>query len=147
MKDDRAIAKIAREAVRSGKLPSRAPDHTWGGPGSGALCGICGVSIGEEETELEIEFSRDAEGRLLDKHQLHVACFAAWERERRECAADVTLPAPAAVDSAISGAGNAVLGAGNAISVPARRRRFLSDAAGDGKISGGEQTNHRRGLE
>jgi len=38
MPDEPRLREQAREAVRSGKLPSRSPDPTWGGPGVGARC-------------------------------------------------------------------------------------------------------------
>jgi hypothetical protein len=83
--DDQLLAEPAREAARGERLPDRAPDRMWGGPGSGAACGICGVCIEADETELEIEFKRHPEGALFDRYQVHVRCFGAWERERRSC--------------------------------------------------------------
>ena len=35
MPDEQILREKAREAVRSGKLPARRPDRTWGGPGLG----------------------------------------------------------------------------------------------------------------
>jgi integrase len=40
MPDEAILREKARDAVRSGKLPARRPDRTWGGPGVGAPCTI-----------------------------------------------------------------------------------------------------------
>jgi hypothetical protein len=42
MPDEPRLREQAREAIQTGKLPSRAPDRTWGGPGVGADCTVCG---------------------------------------------------------------------------------------------------------
>jgi hypothetical protein len=68
----------AREAILAGRLPRRRPAKTWGGPGAGLRCTICGSPVGHDEMELEIEFRDDA-GR--NEHHVHVPCFAAWEVE------------------------------------------------------------------
>lgn len=56
----------------------------WGGPGVGADCAMCNVSIQRDELELELEFARDNDADTVDKYHVHILCFAAWERERRE---------------------------------------------------------------
>jgi hypothetical protein len=66
----------ARAAIQSGKLPSRVPDRTWGGPGVGAACPICGLPVSRQEMELEMEFARD-------RFHVHLKCYAAWEFERQ----------------------------------------------------------------
>ena len=66
----------ARAAIQSGKLPSRVPDRTWGGPGVGAACPICGLPVSRQEMEFEMEFARD-------KFHVHLKCYAAWEFERQ----------------------------------------------------------------
>ena len=68
MPDEPRLRKQARAVVESGKLPSRSPDRTWGGPGVGAPCTICG----------------DGDNPGLDKFHVHVRCFAAWEFERNK---------------------------------------------------------------
>jgi hypothetical protein len=78
-----ALRDKARAVVQVGKLPARAPTRTWGGPGVGAECEICGVAIPHDEMELEIQFERLAGDRGLDKFHVHIRCFAAWEFERR----------------------------------------------------------------
>jgi hypothetical protein len=58
----RGIREKAREALRSGKLPSRKPDRTYGGSGTGVRCSLCGDVI--EADQAEIEFGSTAmEGR------------------------------------------------------------------------------------
>jgi hypothetical protein len=78
------IREKARAAVRSGKLPDRAPDRTWGGPGVGANCAVCDLPVTKHEKEFEIQFARDGSDPGLDKFHLHLRCFAAWEFERRD---------------------------------------------------------------
>jgi len=81
MPDELILRQKAREVVRSGKLPSRAPDRTWGGPGVNAECAVCSRKVGKDEMELEIQFAHDGD---LDKFHVHIRCFAAWEFERKE---------------------------------------------------------------
>jgi hypothetical protein len=83
MPDEPFLREKAREAIRTGKLPIRPPDRTWGGPGVGAPCTICGLPVTKDQLEFEIEFTRrDTIDRGLDKFHVHVRCFAAWEFER-----------------------------------------------------------------
>jgi hypothetical protein len=71
--------------IKSGKLPSRAPDRTWGGPGGvGAQCTVCGRPVTKDELEFEIQFARDGDNPGLDKFHVHIRCFAAWEFERNK---------------------------------------------------------------
>jgi hypothetical protein len=79
MPDESALRDKARHAVRDGKLPSRAPDRVWGGPGVGAPCSVCQQAVTKDEMEFEVQFARDND---LDKFHLHRRCFAAWEFER-----------------------------------------------------------------
>jgi len=82
MPDEPILRAKAREAIRTGKLPNRRPDRTWGGPGVGASCTICGEPVTKDQLEFEIQFSRDGNNPGLDKFDLHIRCFAAWELER-----------------------------------------------------------------
>lgn len=82
MLDEAALREKAREILREGKLPVVAPTRTWGGPGVGAPCAICGARVTREEKEFEIQFEQDGGGGL-DKYHVHIRCFAAWEFERR----------------------------------------------------------------
>jgi len=72
----------AREAIRSGKLPSRRPDRTWGGTGAGAPCPVCGEIVTKDQLEIEVEFDRDGSNPGVGDFHIHVRCFAAWELER-----------------------------------------------------------------
>jgi hypothetical protein len=84
MPDESLIREKAREAVRSGKLPPREADRTWGGPGVGALCAVCGLPVTKDQLEFEIQFAHDGDSPGLDKFHVNVRCFAAWEFERNK---------------------------------------------------------------
>lgn len=73
-----------RQAIAAGELPGRRPDRTWGGPGAGGCCTICGTPIQSDEVELEIEFARGSDGAGFDKHHVHFRCFSAFEVELRK---------------------------------------------------------------
>ena len=77
--DHSLLRAKARAALHAGKLPQRSPDHTWGGPGAGACCSVCGAIVKPEETELELEFARSGDGSQPERHHLHSGCLAAWE--------------------------------------------------------------------
>jgi len=55
MPDEPLLREKARAAIRAGKLPSRRPDRTWGGPGIGEPCTICGEPIRRDQLEFEIQ--------------------------------------------------------------------------------------------
>jgi hypothetical protein len=82
MPDEPLLRQKARAAVRTGKLPARKPDRTWGGPGIGAECAVCEQPVTHDEMEFEIQFVRDGDNPGLDKFHVHIRCFAAWEFER-----------------------------------------------------------------
>lgn len=82
MHDNNSLREKACEAMRAGRMPNRRPARTWGGPGGGARCAICGAPVKQDEVEFEIEFANDAASR--DERHVHVACFAAWEIELQE---------------------------------------------------------------
>jgi hypothetical protein len=84
MPDERILREKARAAVQNGKLPARAPDRTWGGPGVGAACSVCELPVKEDELEFEIQFEHDGNNPGLDKFHVHIRCFAAWEFERKK---------------------------------------------------------------
>jgi hypothetical protein len=83
MPNEQLLRAKAREAVERGKLPSRRPDRTWGGPGVGATCAVCDEPVTNGQLEFEVQFSRDGDNPGLDKYHVHIRCFAAWEFERR----------------------------------------------------------------
>lgn len=80
--DEETVRAKARSVIQKGKLPSRTPDRTWGGPGVGALCVICDLPVRPTEMEFEIQFQRNGDNPGLDKYHVHIRCFAAWEFER-----------------------------------------------------------------
>ena len=82
MPDEKILRVKAREVVRTGKLPARRPDRTWGGPGVGARCEVCSEVVTKDHMEFEIQFARDGDSPGLDKFHVHIRCFAAWEFER-----------------------------------------------------------------
>ena len=84
MPDEHVLRAKAREAIAGGKLPNRRPDRTWGGPGVGAACVVCGAPVTREQMEFEIQFEHDGDNPGLDKYHIHLRCFAAWEFERRQ---------------------------------------------------------------
>ena len=82
MPDEVILREKAKEVIRTGKLPNRRPDRTWGGPGVGALCSVCQLPVTKDELEFEIQFAHDGDNPGLDKFHVHIRCFAAWELER-----------------------------------------------------------------
>ena len=84
MPDESTLREKARNAVRSGKIPARRPDRTWGGAGIGAECVICEQPVTPQQMEFEIQFQRDGDNPGLDRFHVHIRCFAAWEFERRQ---------------------------------------------------------------
>jgi hypothetical protein len=82
MPEETDLRSKAREVIRTGKLPSRRPDRTWGGPGVGAPCTVCGAAVTKDQLEFEVEFAHDGGNPGLDKFHIHIRCFAAWEFER-----------------------------------------------------------------
>jgi hypothetical protein len=81
--DEIWLRERAREAIRAGHLPERPPDRTWGGPGSGLPCIVCGQPLIREETELELEFLESGPPGAPRVCHLHVGCFNAWQLECR----------------------------------------------------------------
>jgi len=80
MNNEATLREKAREAIQSGKLPAMKPSRTWGGPGSGTECSVCGEPVKPDQMELEIEYCNGGTPDL-DHYHLHVRCFAAWECE------------------------------------------------------------------
>jgi hypothetical protein len=84
MSDNDVLREKVREVLQAGKLPNGPPKRIWGGPGVGADCTICNVTVKRDELELEIEFAQDSNDDAVDKHHVHIRCFAAWEQARRD---------------------------------------------------------------
>jgi len=78
------LREKAREAIRGGRLPGTRASRTFGGPGSGATCVVCGGPIPRSDTEYELEFNRHGVVPGFDRYYLHYRCFVAWELERTE---------------------------------------------------------------
>jgi hypothetical protein len=83
MNGESTLRMKAREAIQTGRLPCRAPQRMWGGPGIGAYCPICEKSAGRDEVEFELEFVRQDDDSLPNSYHVHVQCLAAWELERQ----------------------------------------------------------------
>jgi len=79
MPDEARLRDQARDVIRSGRLPLRDPDRLFGGPGSGAVCAVCGELTTRNSLELKIRFRGHG---AMDSFHLHPRCFAAWEFER-----------------------------------------------------------------
>jgi hypothetical protein len=104
MRDDNTLHEKARRAIQAGTLPARWPESTWGGPGVGVECAICGEVVKHDEVELETEFAGDGDNPDVDKRHFHVHCFAVWKSERQSfehageetCSSDQARPVPPA---------------------------------------------------
>ena len=81
MPDEPLLREKAREAIRSGKLPRRQPDRTFGSPGGGESCALCGEPVARDQMLIQIEYQRHATSGLRSYH-LHLGCHEAWEFER-----------------------------------------------------------------
>jgi len=78
----------AREQIKSGRIPFRAPPELSGGYGPSLNeCVLCGMAIVPTQVEYEVCV---AERRL----NLHVACYAAWRDECLHRLGDHTLRGP-----------------------------------------------------
>ena len=60
------------EACRS---PSRKPERTWAGYGTGADCDVCHRVIEPNQIEYEVEL---ADGSAMQVLHLHRQCFQQW---------------------------------------------------------------------
>jgi hypothetical protein len=84
MHDMEVLRTMALAALRAGKLPNRAPDASWGGPGTGAQCSVCETAINSDDAEWELEFAEDSGPPPPATYFLHVHCHAAWDLARRD---------------------------------------------------------------
>ena len=83
MPDEALLRQRARQALQTGKLPSRPPDRTWGGPGVGAPSSVCNEPVTRDQLEFEIQVAYDGDTPGLDKFHVHLWCFAAFEMSAR----------------------------------------------------------------
>lgn len=72
------LRERARELIREGRLPDRAPARVWGGPGSGVTCALCAQAIPATEMEYEADAAIGQSVRTL---HFHFVCHAAWQLE------------------------------------------------------------------
>lgn len=79
---DDLFRQKAREAIRTGQLPSGAPDRTFGDSGSGEACALCGEPVRRSQVGFEVEYDRTDTSAGLNRYELHLKCLKAWERER-----------------------------------------------------------------
>jgi hypothetical protein len=84
MSDEPQLRAKVSQHLSEQKLPSRAPDRIWGGPGVGAPCAVCEQPVTRSEMEFEVEFARDGSAPHFDVFHVHLRCFAVWELVRRE---------------------------------------------------------------
>jgi len=82
MNDECTLREKARQAISGGRLPTRKPDRTLGGLGSGSICAVCGGLLTLTQMELEIEFNRHGSTPGLDTYHLHPRCFTIWDLVR-----------------------------------------------------------------
>ena len=69
---------LARELIREGRLPDRAPARVWGGAGSERPCAVCGDVIPASDMEYETDALL---GNRLQTLHFHFICHAAWQLE------------------------------------------------------------------
>jgi hypothetical protein len=79
--NEATLRDLARRHLSTGKLPNIEPRRVWGGPGIGVECSVCELPVGADQSEMQIEFSRD-HVPILDIFHFHIRCFAVWELER-----------------------------------------------------------------
>lgn len=79
--DENSLREQAREVIRTGQLPGRPADRTWGGPGSEQPCAVCRLPLHRQQPELELEFVRPLGQGGPVTHHLHVDCCKAWRLE------------------------------------------------------------------
>lgn len=80
-----ALRARASQMLAAGRLPSRAPERSWGGPGSGEPCSLCAVPIPRAELEFELEFrADDGEVSGTSTVRFHTHCFDVWLQARKD---------------------------------------------------------------
>lgn len=80
--DEQDLRLRARNAICSNAILRRRPDQTFGGPGNGGACPVCGAALATNDMVFDLEF--DVAGGRTVNCQIHVRCFAAWELEREQ---------------------------------------------------------------
>ena len=69
------ILTLAREQIRSGKLPASLPSKMWADHGKGQRCAVCGQVIRSDERQYEFALPT-ASGH--SDYCVHFACYQAW---------------------------------------------------------------------
>jgi hypothetical protein len=69
---------LARARIDSGALSAVKVDHVAAGPGDGALCALCGVSVLRPQIAYEVPFDRNG---IPQPTFFHIGCFRAWRLE------------------------------------------------------------------
>jgi hypothetical protein len=80
---DGSLQAKARALIDGGHMPTTLPARTWGGPGNGAPCSVCGVAIGQREVDIELELAPTNASKATN-HHFHVGCLFVLERELRQ---------------------------------------------------------------
>jgi hypothetical protein len=71
------------DAVLASRLPTHAPERTWGGRGSGVPCAICTEPLRSDEVEWELEFTSAPDTLTRTNLHVHPDCYADWDLARR----------------------------------------------------------------
>ena len=72
------LAEKARAAIRTGQLPSRAPNRRFGGRGNGETCPVCGEVVTLIQAEIELEFNRHGPEPGLDRYHASRPVLHRW---------------------------------------------------------------------
>ena len=80
-----SLREKARRHLQHGLIPNEVPRRVYGGLGIGARCHVCSLPVRHDQSEMELQFFRDAvEKPYLAVFHLHTRCYAAWEFARAE---------------------------------------------------------------
>ena len=91
MPDEPIIRDKAREAIRSGRVPTVQPSRMFCCRGAGAMCAVCGYPVARGEMEFEFEYRTGPQPEFeerfnwtpeIQRYHLHRHCFMAWDFER-----------------------------------------------------------------
>ena len=77
--NDDELRQRVRRLLRRRQLPRQTQARTWGGPGLGKLCSVCGKKIDGRDQEYELQFVLRGD---VVTHRFHARCHAIWELER-----------------------------------------------------------------
>ncbi len=70
---EKGFFALARKHIGDGRLPRSVPASVWAGPGTGATCSLCELSIEAEHVEYELSGNGGAIFRF------HMRCHAIWQ--------------------------------------------------------------------